>query len=741
MKDGPLVKGYVPLETPDDHHLKYWYYRWRLRQNFMKIGKNGGESLIVQLRKVNHSDGDPILAKSNGVHHRFSDQTVFLGFYLGVLATEYYFLEKNNQNTNQTVKELYHALWALNRLDAGSKNYFTNVDPIPGDDSKGLYSNYKNYNGFLLRDDVDRAYFDFLHYNNSPIPSIYSSVPDVVHSDWGYHKYYIKGQPWFGKKDEVSLSEAFEYRKENGRNEMSLDQVIYLYVGLSLVNKYIPKHLKYYEDGIPQKFNGKDADYSSLLEVAQRITLRIASHCNATAHNVYFGNWFLRNKSRKGGGFFSDGKPVHDGSYMGALAFGIANSGCRILDKGKLKKPCKNSSFAKYSLGWLTEWLGGSSGVDNSVQNWWTHPLKGMPGIIPYSFGRDMGAVTTNAFNRHMANTLSALNNRRLNSLVHPMVQIISEKNGIFSYCQSIEASQTDYVVYLKKALFPKSSKIPSEINDKTFDLLSTAPYLGPYKYIDELSGELKYGNINWSTDNRLIHAERNGKNSFKGEYNGLDYMLYHNLYYLANQDEYTNAKNIFSKAKSIKVPKESFFEDVNPIEFTQFDSSIVQSHDFNKDFAPPGYFYDPYDLSDDEEEILDYESVSISDFDFFGNPTAYQLMGLDSLYNLDLTNKIYQINLETKNSFLDSVLNSNQSEILSIYPNPVDDQLNFSIPQIEDSPKIVTIKNSIGQSLKFFQFQADVKNSIDVDDLPSGVYILNVGTKQCSYSKKFIKI
>jgi hypothetical protein len=67
-------------------------------------------------------------------------------------------------------------------------------------------------------------------------------------------------------------------------------------------------------------------------------------------------------------------------------------------------------------------------------------------------------------------------------------------------------------------------------------DLLNCAPACGPYKF-----SATEYGNEKWSSPTRLIWPERLGANDtdFLGYYNGLDYMLLHNLYWLANIKQY----------------------------------------------------------------------------------------------------------------------------------------------------------------------------------------------------------
>jgi hypothetical protein len=60
--------------------------------------------------------------------------------------------------------------------------------------------------------------------------------------------------------------------------------------------------------------------------------------------------------------------------------------------------------------------------------------------------------------------------------------------------------------------------------------LLNRAPFEGPYNYGDSIWPEWE-----WSSTSRTIQPGRRGEtgNAFPGNYNGLDYMLYYNMYRL----------------------------------------------------------------------------------------------------------------------------------------------------------------------------------------------------------------
>lgn len=101
-------------QDAQQNHEKYWYYRHRLINNFMLVGDCQGCSLpamrryhLVKTGSQGNID-DIILDWWDGQDP---------GWYIGILATEYALLKKNNQDTYETRRELFYALEAINRMD------------------------------------------------------------------------------------------------------------------------------------------------------------------------------------------------------------------------------------------------------------------------------------------------------------------------------------------------------------------------------------------------------------------------------------------------------------------------------------------------------------------------------------------------------------------------------------------------------------------------------------------------
>jgi hypothetical protein len=126
-----LCPPQLHAQTNKQNLEKYWKYRERLVSDFLVIGPDAGQSIPAGIRNL-----------YNGGALHFGDAPVYLGYYLGVLATEYRLLQENGQSTDASLTELYYALEAINRLDVKAEFYW----------GKPNLNGEKN--GFLIESDV-----------------------------------------------------------------------------------------------------------------------------------------------------------------------------------------------------------------------------------------------------------------------------------------------------------------------------------------------------------------------------------------------------------------------------------------------------------------------------------------------------------------------------------------------------------------------------------------------------------
>ncbi len=130
-------------------HSKYWYYRYRLTHKFLKKGEvNYGCMEPGQTPAgipTGYSIPAAILTGANE-DPQWGDSTAEIGWYLGVLATEYRLLKNSGQSTASVEQELYFALKAYERVDLHATTLF-----YPKNNSCVL-------DGFFGRDDVNFSF-------------------------------------------------------------------------------------------------------------------------------------------------------------------------------------------------------------------------------------------------------------------------------------------------------------------------------------------------------------------------------------------------------------------------------------------------------------------------------------------------------------------------------------------------------------------------------------------------------
>ncbi len=147
-------------QTPEKNLMKYWKHRDQLSQ-FVFQGQNvnptteHGSYLVAEYRfpwmncsrsfQLGNGVGQALLDTLSydnlcgGLSFQ-ADATMLLGWYIGVLATEYRLLKNHGQPTAATERELWGALKAYERLDRMAEGLFEGHEP--------------SLNGYFVRDDV-----------------------------------------------------------------------------------------------------------------------------------------------------------------------------------------------------------------------------------------------------------------------------------------------------------------------------------------------------------------------------------------------------------------------------------------------------------------------------------------------------------------------------------------------------------------------------------------------------------
>jgi len=159
------VDAQIGVGDNTDHEIlqKYWYYRWRLRNDFVYIGTEAGESLPISERNINED-----IFGSMGL----GDVTQLLGYYINTLATEHKLLSDENRTEDlpMTRTELYYAYKAFERLDYAGEDLFPKITSRYTGTNPGFSGSVDvkeierhkytpELNGFFMRNDFPRDFF------------------------------------------------------------------------------------------------------------------------------------------------------------------------------------------------------------------------------------------------------------------------------------------------------------------------------------------------------------------------------------------------------------------------------------------------------------------------------------------------------------------------------------------------------------------------------------------------------
>ncbi|HUM47601.1 MAG TPA: T9SS type A sorting domain-containing protein [Chitinophagales bacterium] len=502
----------LKAQTDWDNIEKYWRYREKLTTKFTAVGDQQGESIIAGMR------GRKAWLFPGELFSGFGDQTISLAQYIGMLATEYRILKDAGYNLDQTKEELFYAIESFNRLDYNAEKYFRGfslaVDDGPEFDAYGNLITWdiedQDLNGFFMRSDMFGEFLD----THPEITAADDQLDNgfVVNTVTSNHTDYPENDPSELCDPESGFPDydsPTDYACRSGAclrtGEMSKDQVWWLFMGFALVKKCV--------DG-GAGFAGHtfmDGETNFVAEV-QRITDRIMFYARWSFDN----DWCLKNPvtgnpvvgGAPPGGDIDPVNGLDDNgdcsclfgaASFGDLKYGFAKAACYITD----------ADMDKYLT---TFQIGVGAFAWNNI---------GLFGVYsPYSYA---GAFMCSTSNEYIAPLiLAATGNIWTSSTISDAVEFVGMDNA---------SIQTPFYSLLHGYLHnedPYYSK--AHIREDFIDL---APCKGPYNFPGVESPQMP--NYEWSSTNMHVHPENRGDATpgEEGYYNGLDYMLLYNLYYL----------------------------------------------------------------------------------------------------------------------------------------------------------------------------------------------------------------
>ncbi|MCB9230427.1 MAG: hypothetical protein H6581_02085 [Bacteroidia bacterium] len=399
----------------------------------------------------------------------WSDGGFHLGYYLGTLSTEYFLLKKNNNDTKPVELELYYALNAVWRLDATSGDY-------PYDNS--LWTTGSCFQSTIAWSDSLNA----SNWNDSSKLDGFFIRDDV---NWTFKNNWAI-------IDSVQSSLLAPYSKRCTSKEPSQDNAIGLLIGLFLVREFVDPFV--IKNGVP------------LRQFAINEGVRIIKALKGD------GNWILRNPHLNNqevhigaGGWFWGFPKAAMGQDMDPNASGFHNA------QSLIEKPGWNLQQHP----WITPrknrnvnlWQDAAMA---SMGNSWTFcsPLASLTAVVPSATCfLPLPNTTPSGLNEHAAW------NSEIYFLIHKVI-----------HGNNFNGNNTSHQVYEA--------------------ILNTAPCEGPYSVWPDP------GVYGWTIANRFVYPSYRyvgewplykkedffgiGPNGSNGNtYNGLDYMLLHNLYWI----------------------------------------------------------------------------------------------------------------------------------------------------------------------------------------------------------------
>jgi hypothetical protein len=494
---GLFLSGlFVPVwaQNQNDNLTKYWKYRDRLRKRFMIVSGNVERfGVNIPAALINY-DADTI---------DWGDANSNMSHYLSVLATELWLLKNNNQDYSTTLKELYYAMFAMERLDTYSEYSLRWRENIgywsSGIWIRGYVDQANDINGFHLRDDVSQGFWN-----------IYQSHFDV---------------PYFASN---FVNQTME--------ECSQDNIYHNIEGLALVSKLVGTEsvsgipITYTNEWIiPEYLTNKGIKNGSSINFslwAQDFVKRYIDYMqNSGEYSETFGSirmhthWYLLNSItnpptlvREGNGDdFDTGSFYHYGLIKAGEA--ITGQNLRVYD-GILTTVAEefyNDLFRTHSV-----YVDPGSGIISLLVN--------------LLFGGDYVTIQFDDYKlRSLSCTGNALGAETFSILRTHRDNYNFQKPGYFPCYENLPLH---YLVLHDPNYAVMAVGDAVYNSDKTLyeNLLNSAPLCGPAS---------NCGVFDWTSRSRCVWPEHCGDYPTNDiEYSGLDYMMLHNLYYIAFRKE-----------------------------------------------------------------------------------------------------------------------------------------------------------------------------------------------------------
>jgi hypothetical protein len=697
-----FVNG-INAQTPQENLKKYWFYRERLK-NFVYVSSNYSEA-GTNIPASAISQDKTTLA--------WDDGNAAFSHYISLLATEYRLLKNSGQDVTQTTRELYYAIKSFERLDLTAESKIVS----------GHSQIASDLNGYFLRNDVDDTFC-----------SKYKA---------GGSTPYFKSIVSFAKGDLM---------------QNSLDNCIHLLEAFTLVNKLVDSEVV---DGVLIDFKQLVKDNAERIitnmyhpnepvatsdavlndEWRDKIKTYGSDYAYSVLRSLHEYTWYLKNPitgelvpNEYGGGL--------DGTMLFA-SYGFAKVGNQMLGFDK---------FDEMKLSYETSAFGLSYPISDMYINLKLSERTTLVPVIPYldikldltsqNYSKTIFDLKTTVVPEFIEIPLTGLRICNYTTINSNEWSIHKSKDEykLRSLCATgnldVVSGKSPYEVLIDKQnqntvlIYEQFPLIWSILNDnfayiqakdKVYinDLLNAAPKSGPYKFPNG-SSSLDYANVNWSSNDRLVWPEHINSFDNYGYFSGLDYMLLHNLYWLANVTTYP--EYVTFNNRTIGLPIKAIA--MNEVTCSTAVNLSLSSVSF---VAGKGIRLEPnFSVKAESGKVF---TARIANGMVNGDdPLLFQKVSLDDYESG--SNSLKSAKVKT-----DSISSGFNVENISIAisPNPTSGLINITISQTADFEVSVYNLGTLIKTLKN-------KNVIYISDLPAGLYIVKVKTGNIEKVQKVIK-
>jgi hypothetical protein len=721
-----------------------------LRNNFIVVSGN------VEQFGVNIPATDLKLdANGNKTLLNWGDANDNMSHYLSVLATEYRLLKNNGQNYKETIKELYYALLALERLDLYSEYSIRYRDNVGywynGAWIRGYVDNTTDCNGWWIRDDISQGFWNnnYLHFGFSNID--YNNFKSIFKTD--------------------------------NMESISQDNIYHLLEGLSLIRKLLDNEyvgdipVTYVNQHIPNRLNssgiltGGNCNFSLWAKKITDRMIRMMQHPSPqypiylfheeyNPYNCYFeetlwnfllpgigsliytfesavcnidSRWYIKHPS----GYLAEEGAGDDFDTYYFYSYGLARAGNWISVNDQYH--FNNSDNTLHEDVFFKLLNGNYNGAVNSVNN----SLSSLFNLLnPQIYANVNGKIVKNG--PVQVTVLDKYDDYKTRSLATvanvgglSTFNILRDKRPDFPYEHFpliwLALHKDEYSnIYLPNSSDYQTDKVYYE------NRLNSAPCSGPRSY--NIPNDYS---LDWSYDSRLVWPERCGQLvNEKHEFCGLDYMLLHNLYCLAYSQDFRKLTVKVVQNYTNQTTTENAVDLIASNTITGGNISYQASHSikfisgfkttsgtaFKAQISPTSIDYTGYSQSNPCNSLKSAQIFkTISYFDQTRN------------YSIDeLEAGIKNIKIEQKENNLLLDLETKTSNDFNIYPNPNKGSFSIAINSIENRTNTLQIKNSLGVLIFTYNFTGN-NVEINLPNISKGLYFLTVISENKQFQSKLI--